>query len=82
MSQRRLSIRISKALERRLALAAKTTGKSESEIVRAALETFCSGGSTPSAYDRFERAGLVGDATGLPPDLSTNPSYLDGFGRA
>jgi nicotinate-nucleotide pyrophosphorylase (carboxylating) len=36
---------------------------------------------TPTAYDVFNKAGLIGDANGLPDDLSTNPKHMEGFGR-
>ncbi len=84
MSQRRLSIRITKALEQRLARLVKKTGKSESEIVRAALERYGpeeDQAQGPSAYDVFKRAGMIGDAQGLPADLATNLQYMEGFGR-
>ncbi|HZN36039.1 MAG TPA: ribbon-helix-helix protein, CopG family [Pirellulaceae bacterium] len=82
MSQRRISIRITKELEKRLAKAAKKAGKSESEIVRAALDSYCTEEEArPSAYDLFKRAGLIGDAKNLPSDLATNPKYMEGFGR-
>jgi predicted transcriptional regulator len=82
MSQRRLSIRIPKELDQRLARAAKKAGKSESEIVRAAIQDYCAA-ETPglSAYDLFKKAGMIGDAKGLPSDLATNPKYMEGFGR-
>ena len=34
-----------------------------------------------SAFDLAERAGLVGVVKGLPPDLSTNVKYMEGFGK-
>jgi hypothetical protein len=51
-------------------------------VVRAALEDYCEKHSTkPSAYDLFKAAGLIGCAKDLPADLSTNPKYMEGFGR-
>ena len=82
MSQRRLSVRIPKELQQRLSRAAKKAGKSESEIVRAAIEDYCAAESPgPSAYDLFKKAGLIGVAKNLPSDLATNPKYMEGFGR-
>ncbi|MEM6392039.1 MAG: hypothetical protein AAF797_04640 [Planctomycetota bacterium] len=37
--------------------------------------------SSPSALDRLMAAGVVGALKGLPPDLSTNPKYMEGFGE-
>ena len=34
----------------------------------------------PTCYDLAKQAGLIGTAEGLPPDLSTNRSHLEGFG--
>jgi hypothetical protein len=34
-----------------------------------------------SALDVARRAGIIGCATGLPPDLSTNKDHFEGFGR-
>jgi hypothetical protein len=37
-----------------------------------------------TAFDRLERAGLIGclkGTSGTPPDLSTNPKHMEGFGH-
>ena len=37
-----------------------------------------------TAFDRLERAGLIGCLKGMPgtpTDLSTNPKYMEGFGH-
>jgi hypothetical protein len=33
-----------------------------------------------SLHDKLARKGLIGCLSGGPPDLSTNPAYLEGFG--
>ena len=82
MSARRLSIRLSQVLEKQLASIVKSTGQTESDVVRAALEEYCQKHSAkPTAYDLFKAAGLIGCAKGLPSDLSTNERYMEGFGR-
>jgi predicted transcriptional regulator len=82
MSSRRLSIRLSEELDKQLVSVARQTGQTESDIVRSALEDYCQKHSAkPSAYDLFKAAGLIGCAKGLPSDLSTNPKYMEGFGR-
>jgi hypothetical protein len=35
-----------------------------------------------TAFERAEKAGLIGAVKGTPRDLSTNPKYFDGFGGA
>jgi len=36
----------------------------------------------PTLFDVFEKAGLIGCADDLPADLSTNPKYMEGFGKS
>jgi predicted DNA-binding protein len=82
MSNRRLSIRISPELQKQLAAFVRKSGRSESEVVREALEEYCQKETKKlTAYDVFKRAGLIGCSKGLPSDLSTNPKYMEGFGR-
>jgi Arc/MetJ-type ribon-helix-helix transcriptional regulator len=84
VSQRRLSVRLTKALEKRLKEITRTTGRSESEVVREALATYqpkVDESARESCLDLAKRLGLVGDVKGLPSDLSTNPTYMEGFGR-
>ena len=82
MSTRRVSIRISPNLSKQLAAFVKQTGRTESDIVREALEAYClKHASNPSAYDRMHELGWIGDAKNLPSDLSTNPIHMEGFGR-
>jgi hypothetical protein len=50
--------------------------------VRQAIEShLAEAAKRESAYEMAERLGLVGCAEGLPPDLSTNRKYFEGFGR-
>lgn len=32
-------------------------------------------------YDALQESGLIGIVKDAPPDLSTNPKYMEGFGR-
>ena len=69
-----LSLKLPASLRVKLDRAAKTRGQSRSEVVRAALEEYLNG----------ERPVLAGDLIGSgegPGDLSSNPKYLEGFGR-
>ena len=77
-----ISLKLSTRLSAKLDRAAKQRGQSKSEVVRAALEQFFNG---PQAAARplsaLELAGdLVGCAEG-PADLSTNPKYMEGYGK-
>jgi len=40
-----------------------------------------SNGETASVYDSMSRRGLIGKLTTAPADLSTNPNYMEGFGK-
>ena len=78
----RLSLRFDRKLRSRLRKRAKLLGQSESEYVRSAIEKqLDSDSNVPSAlalirkYTRF-----IGPTKGLPPDTSTNESYMEGFG--
>lgn len=78
----RLSIRIPDDLQNELGQVASATGKSESQIVREALEEYCrKHGARPTSYDLAQSAGIIGIAQGLPEDLSTADSHMTGFGR-
>jgi len=80
MSDSRLTIRVSPELRQQLARRAKMDRKGHSDIVREALAHYLKSGQT--AYDGFQRAGLIGIAKTGPRDLSTNKKHLEGFGRS
>ncbi len=67
---------------------AHISGMAPVDVVREALEEYVArrgnGNATDKGetlYDRAKRAGLVGCLNGAPSDLSTNPKYMEGFGR-
>jgi len=75
-------------LERRVEELARISGIAPVEVVREALEEYVArrGNGTGLAegetlYDRAQRADLIGCLKGAPEDLSTNPKYMEGFGR-
>lgn len=81
-------------LERRIEAFAQAMKIAPSEVIRNALDAYeatqnggfqAPSGSTnrETIFDRWTRAGLIGsiDDADLPPDLSTNPEHLEGFGR-
>ena len=81
-------------LQRRIEEFALANGKTTADIVREAFELYSNSRRAENAptaqhpteeeetlFDRARRAGLIGCLNGLPPDLSTNKAYLEGFGR-
>ncbi len=75
---RPVTIKMPKNLEDQLDRLARQRGVSRAVIVREALRAYAAQ-STPSALDLAGE--LVGSLNGLPPDLSTNPRYMQGFGK-
>jgi predicted transcriptional regulator len=83
MSSQRITIRVSESLVKRLKKQADMKHRSESALVREALENYLGEASTPSsAYDLAREAGLIGCARGLPSDLSANRKHFEGFGES
>jgi hypothetical protein len=75
-----VSFKLPDSLHRRLTKAAKDRRVYQSQILRNALEAYLkqNGGKRPTMRD------LAGDLIGKfegPPDLATNPKYMEGFGR-
>ncbi len=82
MAGSRISVRLDDETHRRLDEAVTATGKSESELVREALAEYFQQHSQPeSCLDLARQHNLIGCASQLPPDLSTNPKHFEGFGR-
>ncbi|MBV9573888.1 MAG: ribbon-helix-helix protein, CopG family [Acidobacteriales bacterium] len=83
MASDRITVRVSPALTVRLRHCSRAKGATESELVRDALESYLrhSEGKR-SAYELAEEAGIIGSARTAPRDLSTNPRYLEGFGKS
>lgn len=80
---------------KRLADMARAENSTPEELLRKALDSYESGrngnsniASKPSPttlLDRWQKLGVIGcvpENAALPCDLSTNPAYLDGLGRA
>jgi predicted DNA-binding protein len=83
MSSQRITIRVSESLVKRLKKHAGMRRRSESAVVREALENYL--GEAPvssSAYDLAREAGLIGCARQGPSDLSTNRRHFEGFGES
>ena len=83
MIAERVTVRLDRRLRQRLLQLARRSGKSESELVREALEAYSAAhGLTESRYDVARRAGVIGIVRDAPADLSTNPKYFEGFGAS
>jgi metal-responsive CopG/Arc/MetJ family transcriptional regulator len=78
----RISVRVDDRLKRELEAEAREQGVRPSEIVRQVLERHIRERTPrPNARELAERLGIIGCAKDLPPDLSTNPIYMEGFGE-
>ncbi len=82
MSSERITIRVSGSLIKRLKKQAGIKGRSESALVREALESYLlAAPGVRSAYDLAHAIGLIGCARNRPSDLSTSRKYFRGFGE-
>ena len=78
----RINVRIEGRVKQQLEAEARMRGVSPSAIVRQAIEEHLGQRRpTESCHDLAKRLGILGSAKDLPPDLSTNPNYMEGFGR-
>jgi predicted DNA-binding protein len=83
MSSQRITIRISETLVKRLKKHAGMRRRSESALVREALESYLAEApASSSAYDLARESGLIGCVRGGPSDLSTNRKHFEGFGKS
>lgn len=81
MNDARFTVRFPKELRRRLKAAARRSGVQESDLVRTAVQRqLAAEAEMATAYERAQKAGLIGVAKGASRDLSTHPRHLDGFG--
>ena len=69
-------------LEQQLKSVAQLTNKSEQQLIIEALEKHLQELSqAQNCYDLALQLGVIGIAEDLPPDLSTNKDYFEGFGQ-
>jgi Arc/MetJ-type ribon-helix-helix transcriptional regulator len=78
-----LTIKIPPQLEQDIVLASEREHLSKSELVRRALVAYISqrNAAVPTLSALDQAGDLVGCFSGGPSDLSSNPRYLDDFGR-
>ena len=77
-----LTLDLPAALDEQLTEAAQAQGASKVEIIYEAVKEYLAQRQTPPP-DSFAAlaAKFVGCLDGGPPDLSTNPKYMEGFGK-
>ena len=74
-----LSVKVTDSVAKRLTKRAGDLGTTQSEIVRRAIEKELSGNhKSKTCGELMEELGGFFEG---PPDLSTNPKYMEGFGR-
>lgn len=77
-----LSLKVSEALDRKLAAVVRRRGMQKSAVVRQALEQYLDESSEIRRGSFLTLAGdLVGCLKDAPADLSTNPRHLADFGK-
>jgi hypothetical protein len=78
----RINVRVDRRLKQQLEAEARARGVSPSEIVRQVLGAHLERlEPRETAYDLAKRLGILGVYKNAPPDLSTNPEHMEGFGR-
>jgi antitoxin component of RelBE/YafQ-DinJ toxin-antitoxin module len=78
----RISVRIDDRLKRELEAEARERGVRPSDIVRQVLERHVRERAPRlNALQLAEKLGIIGCIKDTPPDLSTNPKYMEGFGE-
>jgi metal-responsive CopG/Arc/MetJ family transcriptional regulator len=78
----RINVRVNGQLKQKLEAEAKEKGVRPSDIVREALEEHIRHRvPRESCLDIARRIGFIGAYKDTPPDLSTNPEHMEGFGR-
>ncbi len=74
------TVKLPKALHDRIRRQARATGRTDSAVIREALER---GLGEDEGIDMVEALkDFIGSATGGPTDLSTNKAYFNDFGRS
>lgn len=82
MASDRLSLRLPEPLRTGMENLSETTGRTESDLAREAIEEYLSRHATmPTCYDLAEQSGVIGCVKSGKGDLSTNPKHMDGFGK-
>lgn len=83
------TLHLNEATGQELARMAERMGRTEGDLISEAVEELVKRSDEETAglrpgetlLDAWRRAGLVGCIRSGPPDLSTNPKYMEGFGE-
>ena len=82
MKSFRITIRLDEQEQSILSRLSRRRNKTESEIVREALQVYFQiANSQESSYDLARNLVIIGVTEDLPSDLSTNKDYLEGLGK-
>ncbi len=82
LAMKTMSLKLPDELDRKLTAAVKQRGIAKSDVVREALAQYLADAQSPRSGSLLALAGdLAGCVDDLAPDTSTNPKYLDDFGR-
>ena len=77
-----MKINLEPQLEAQLKATAKQINQTEQELITEAITKHLQElNQSENCYDLALQLGVIGRAENLPPDLSTNPNYLEGFGQ-
>lgn len=78
-----LSLKLADKLDREIVRASRKQGISKSELVRRAINRYLNHLQDEKPFvSALELAGdLVGSIKGLPSDLSSNPKYMEDYGK-
>ena len=79
-----ISLKLSASLHAKLDRAAKQRKSTKSDVVRTALDQFLKSDNGSKSSRQVSALELAGDLVGCiegPGDLSTNPKYLEGYGK-
>jgi len=76
-----LSVKIPESLEEQVAKYARRHGVSKSSVVREALRAHLDRETGSGGASFLEQAGDLAGIVDAEPNLSTNPAYMEGYGR-
>ena len=77
-----IAVRVPKSLNTRLEGQAKRDRTSKSALIRQVLESHLEARKGRKRLTTLDMVGhLIGSLKGGPPDLSSNPKHLEGFGK-
>lgn len=81
MSSERITLRLPEPLRSGLTALVESTGRTESDLAREALEQYLlRHAQLPTCFDLAQQSGMIGCVDTGKRDLSTNPAHMEGFG--